>query len=110
MQRFPDNILPAKVSRHPPNTLRPPRSHPCPPPPPSATAHFRRRSYPGDIVWLRMQPYGFALAMHCKDVDNALRLLTADGVEAPMLSHTRELMQEAVDGTTCPVPMLVIVP
>eukprot|EP00756_Hemistasia_phaeocysticola_P025016 Hpha_TRINITY_DN15984_c2_g1::TRINITY_DN15984_c2_g1_i1::g.72847::m.72847/K00020/mmsB, HIBADH; 3-hydroxyisobutyrate dehydrogenase len=43
------------------------------------------------------EPYGFALGLHRKDVENALLLFeggNADGI-APMLSQTAELMREA---------------
>ena len=54
--------------------------------------------FPDNI--LTGDPYGFALAMHLKDMNNALECITADGnggtLEAPLLELTRATMEKAL--------------
>jgi 3-hydroxyisobutyrate dehydrogenase-like beta-hydroxyacid dehydrogenase len=46
--------------------------------------------FPDNI--LTADPYGFALGMHCKDMENAMDVVRADRAAAPMLELARCLM------------------
>ena len=49
--------------------------------------------FPDNI--LTGDPYGFALGMHIKDMNNALQVVNEGGVKAPMLEEARRLMEVA---------------